>query len=216
VINLFAGCPGAGEDAKYPNWIICPWPTYFDEGIKWQWDKKIIPFWKEKVKAAKKAGVRFGFEMHPGDSIYNPETLLMLREKLDSEEVSCNFDPSHLFWQGIDPIVAVKRLGSAIVHSHAKDSQVDREIADFRGVNDWKPYAEVKDRAWSFRTVGYGHDYQFWNDYVSALNTIGFDGTISIEHEDPVIEVNEGLKKSVDFLKTVLLYKKPGKLWFDA
>jgi sugar phosphate isomerase/epimerase len=216
VINLFAGCPGAGEDARYPNWITCPWPSYFSDAIKWQWNKKIIPFWKEKTKAAKILGIKFGFEMHPGDAIYNPETLLLLREKLDSEEVSCNFDPSHLFWQGIDPIIVIKKLSSAIVHTHAKDSQVDRALVEFRGVNDWKPYTEVQKRAWSFRTIGYGHDMQFWKNYVSSLRLIGFDGVLSIEHEDPIIEIEEGLKKSVEFLKGILLYKKPGKLWFDA
>jgi sugar phosphate isomerase/epimerase len=88
VVNCFAGCPGAGEDAKYPNWITCPWPTYFGESVNWQWKKRVIPFWKEMAKRAKDSGVRFGFEMHPGDVIYNPEALLKLRDAAGEEKVA--------------------------------------------------------------------------------------------------------------------------------
>ena len=214
VVNGFAGCPGAGENDESPNWITCPWPPYFDEGIKWQWEKKVIPFWKKMAEKAKKAGVKFGFEMHPGDVVYNTEALLKLREEVDSEVISCNFDPSHLFWQGMDPIVCIKCLGKAIVHVHAKDSKVDRSVVEFRGVNDWKHYGELAKRAWTFRTVGYGHGLEFWNDFVSVLRMVGYDGVISIEHEDPLMSPNEGLTKAIDFLKRVLLYEKTGKMWW--
>jgi len=214
VINCFAGCPGAGEDAKYPNWITCPWPPYFGDSVKWQWEKKVIPFWKEMTEKAKKAGVKFGFEMHPGDVVYNTEALLKLREEVGQEEIACNFDPSHLFWQGMDPITCIRRLGDAIVHVHAKDSKVDRLVIDFRGVNDWKHYGEIAKRAWTFRTVGYGHGAQFWNDFVSTLRLVGYDGVISIEHEDPLMSANEGLNKAIEFLSKVLLYEKPGEMWW--
>ncbi len=213
VVNGFAGCPGAGEDAKYPNWITCPWPTYFSDAVKWQWEERLVPFWKEIAGLAKGAGVKIGFEMHPGDMIYNPELLLKLREEA-GEEMSCNFDPSHLFWQGIDPILAVNLLGDAIVHVHAKDSKVNKNVVDFRGINDWKHYAEIAKRAWTFRTVGYGHGASFWNDFVSALRLAGYDGAISIEHEDPLMSADEGLGKAIEFLKGVLLFEKPGEMWW--
>ena len=213
VINGFAGCPGAGPGAKYPNWITCPWPPYFDEGIKWQWENAAIPFWSEMAKKAKKAGVKFAFEMHPGDMLYNTEALLMLRESV-GEEISCNFDPSHLFWQGMDPIVCIKRLGDAIIHVHAKDVTVDKNVVEFRGVNDWKHYGDIANRAWTFRTVGYGHDAMFWNDFVSTLRLVGYDGVISIEHEDPLMSANEGLMKAIQFLQKVLLYEEVGEMWW--
>ncbi|MGM0365362.1 MAG: sugar phosphate isomerase/epimerase family protein [Actinomycetota bacterium] len=213
-ITCFAGCPGAGEDARYPNWITCPWPPYFDKAIKWQWEKKVIPFWKEMVKTAKKAGVKFAFEMHPGDVVYNPEALAKLRQEVGSEEIACNFDPSHLFWQGIDPILAISKVGDMIVHVHAKDSKVNRSVVEYRGVNDWKHYGEIAKRAWTFRTVGYGHGQDFWNDFVSALRLSGYDGVISIEHEDPLMSADEGLAKAIDFLEKVLLYEKPGEMWW--
>ncbi len=214
VITCFAGCPGAGEDAKYPNWITCPWPPYFGDSVKWQWEKKVVPFWKEMAKLAKDAGIKFGFEMHPGDVVYNTEALLKLREEVGTEEISCNFDPSHLFWQGMDPIVCIRRLGDVIVHVHAKDSKVDKSVVDFRGANDWKHYGEIAKRAWTFRTVGYGHGAEFWNDFVSTLRLVGYDGVISIEHEDPLMSATEGLNKAIGFLNKVLLYEKPGEMWW--
>ncbi len=213
IVNGFAGCPGAGKDAKYPNWITCPWPPYFADAVKWQWEERLVPFWKKMAGLAKDAGVKFGLEMHPGDMIYNPELLLKLREEA-GEEISCNFDPSHLFWQGIDPILAINGLGSAIVHVHAKDSQVNKHVVYFRGINDWKHYSEIPKRAWTFRTVGYGHGADFWNDFVSALRLADYDGVISIEHEDPLMSADEGFGKAVEFLSRVLLYEKPGKMWW--
>jgi sugar phosphate isomerase/epimerase len=211
VVNCFGGCPGGGEDAKYPNWITCPWPAYFGDAVKWQWEEKLVPFWKEMVKLGRDAGVRFGLEMHPGDMIYNPELLLKLREEI-GKEISCNFDPSHLFWQGIDPIVAIERLGDAIVHVHGKDCQINRYVVSFRGVNDWKHYSEIQKRAWTFRTVGYGHGAGFWNDFISALRVVGYDGVISIEHEDLLMSAGEGLGKAVKFLDGVLLREKPAEM----
>lgn len=213
VVNNFAGCPGASEDSKDPNWITCPWPSYFGEAVKWQWEKKLIPFYREISKKLKKEKVCVAFEMHPGDMIYNPEAFLMLREAV-GEEMGCNFDPSHLFWQGIDPIVAVKKLGSAIMHVHAKDSKINNSVVDFRGVNDWKDYGEISKRAWTFRTVGYGHSYDFWNEFVSTLRLTGYDGVLSIEHEDPLMSANEGLTKAIKFLQGVLLYESPGEMWW--
>lgn len=214
VVNCFAGCPGAGEGAKYPNWITFPWPSYFEDGIKWQWEKKVIPFWKEMTKIAKKAGVKFGFEMHPVDTVYNTEVFLKLREEVGLEEISCNLDPSHLFWQGMDPIIVIKSLGKAIVHVHAKDNKIDESVVAFRGLLDWKHHREVSKRAWTFRTVGYGHGLDFWNNFVSTLRLVGYDGVISIEHEDPLMSANEGLSKAIEFLKKVLLYETPDEMWW--
>jgi len=213
IINNFAGCPGASEDAKDPNWITCPWPPYFGDAVNWQWEKKVIPFWSETAKKLKKSKVVVAFEMHPGDVVYNTEALLKLREAV-GEEICCNFDPSHLFWQGIDPIVSIKRLGTAIKHVHAKDSRVDKSVVEFRGVNDWKHYGDIANRAWTFRTVGYGHDADFWNEFVSTLRLVGYDAVISIEHEDPLMSANEGLNKAINFLKGVLLYEDVGEMWW--
>ena len=214
VINCFAGCPGSAEDAKYPNWITYPWPDYFGKSIKWQWEVKVIPFWKEMAKLAKKVGVKLGFEMHSSDIVYNPELLLKLKEEVGAEEISCNLDPSHLFWQGINPIKSIQCLKDTIVHVHAKDTRIDKSVVEFRGVNDWKDFSEIPKRAWTFRTVGYGHGLEFWKDFVYTLRLVGYDEVVSIEHEDPLMSRDEGLNKAIDFLNRIILYEKPGEMWW--
>ncbi len=214
-VTCFAGCPGASENSLDPNWITCPFPPYFGESVKWQWEKRVIPFWKEIVKKAKKSKVKIGFEMHPGDVVYNPEALIMLRNKVGEEEIACNFDPSHLFWQGIDPVESITHLGDMIVHVHAKDCKVNERVVRYRGVNDWKHYGNVSGRAWNFRTVGYGHGTNFWNDFVSTLRLIGYDWVLSIEHEDPLMTVEEGIDKSIGFLESVLIHAPVEKQWWE-
>jgi sugar phosphate isomerase/epimerase len=214
-VTCFAGCPGATEKATEPNWITCAFPPYFGDAVLWQWEKRVIPFWKDVAAKAKKAGVKCAFEMHPGDVVYNPEGLLMLREKVGEEEIACNFDPSHLFWQGIDPIESLIHLKDMIAHVHAKDCRVNERLVRYRGVNDWKHYGDVAGRAWNFRTVGYGHGLDFWNDFVSTLRLVGYDWVLSIEHEDPLMSVEEGIDKSIDFLNTVLIHAPVEKQWWE-
>jgi sugar phosphate isomerase/epimerase len=211
VLNGFAGCPGAGEDARYPNWITCPWPPFFGNAVKWQWEKKIIPFWKEMSKRLMDAGVKLAFEMHPGDAVYNPEALLMLREAV-GECVACNFDPSHLFWQGIDPLLVIRRLREIIVHVHAKDVLVDDDVVRWRGNLDWKPQHDILNRAWTFRTLGYGHDALWWKKFISTLKLAGYNGVISIEYEDPLMSADEGLRKAVSFMEDAMMYEEPGEM----
>lgn len=213
-VNLFAGCPGSSDEDKHANWITCPWPTEFSEIVAWQWKERIIPYWKEQAPFAKAHGdIKFCFEMHPGVAVYNPETLLRLRDAV-GETVGCNFDPSHLFWQGIDPVAAIRQLGGVIYHTHAKDCRVDTVNTSVNGVLDTKPYADVFHRSWIFRTVGYGHGYQVWKDIISTLKMVGYDYVLSIEHEDSLMSVGEGLRKAIAFLKDVLIAEKAGAMWW--
>ena len=204
VVNCFAGCPGAGKGAKYPNWITCPWPPDFGKGIKWQWKKEVTPFWEKMVKKAKKYGIKFGFELHPGDVLYNPETLIKLREDVGEEEISCNLDPSHFFWQGMDPILIIKKLRRMIIHVHLKDITINKLVVKFRGVNDWKDYNEIEKRAWNFSTIGEGHDKKFWNDFILALDGVGYKGVLNVENEDLILSNDEVFKKSIHLLKKIM------------
>ncbi len=212
VIN-FSGCPGGTDSDKYPNWVTCPWPEDFSEILKWQWDKKIIPYWKKEAKFAAEHGVRVAFEMHPGMAVYNTETMLNLRKEC-GKNIGANFDPSHLFWQGMDPLVSLLKLKGCVYHVHAKDCKVDIDNAKANGVLDTKPYGDEINRSWIFRTVGYGHSEIFWRDFVSTLRLIGYDGVLSIEHEDSLMSSNEGFKKAVSFLKGIVLKEKPGELFW--
>ena len=174
----------------------------------------LIPYWQKTVEFGRKYGVtKFAFEMHPGFCVYNTETLLKLRAAV-GPEIGANFDPSHLVWQGMDTVQAIKELGPAIFHFHAKDTRLDEANIKRIGVLDTKHYSDVAGRAWNFRSVGYGHDQFFWKEVVTALQTVGYDGTLSIEHEDSMMSVKEGLEKAIECLKSVLVYEKPGAMWW--
>ena len=210
VVTTFSGCPGDHADAKYPNWVTCPWPNDFLAILDWQWNKVAIPYWKQQVKFAANLGIhKIALEAHPGFLVYNPETLLKLRNAV-GESIGANFDPSHFFWQGIDPVKAVRKLEGAIHHVHAKDTGLYPINADTDGYLDTKPYSDEKNRAWVFRTVGYGHGTDFWCDFVSTLRLVGYDGTLSMEHEDSLMTPAEGLRKGVKFLQDVILREPKG------
>lgn len=216
VINCFSGCPGDCEESKHPNWVVCPWPDDFSEVVKWQWEEKLIPYWKQKVAFAREHGVKkFALEMHPGFCVYNPETALRLREAV-GEEIGVNFDPSHLIWQGIDPVLAIRTLGKAgaIFHFHAKDTKVDKYNTALNGVLDTKHYSDEINRSWIFRSCGYGNDYSYWKAMVSELVLCGYDNALSIEHEDSLMSVSEGLNKAISFLKDVLTHEKLDQMWW--
>ena len=211
VVTTFSGCPGDGSPgARYPNWVTCPWPPDFLKILDYQWNEAAIPYWREQVKFAADNGVRkVALEAHPGFLVYNPETMLRLREAT-GEVLGVNFDPSHFFWQGIDPVKAVRKLAGAIHHVHAKDTGLYPVNADYDGYLDTKSYRDVTRRAWIFRTVGYGHGAEFWTDFVSTLRMVGYDGTLSIEHEDSLMSHAEGLRKGVEFLRGIVLREEKG------
>jgi sugar phosphate isomerase/epimerase len=213
VVNGFSGCPGDHAGAKHPNWVTCAWPPDFLEVLDWQWNERVIPYWTEEARFAREHGVVVGFEMHPGFVVYNPETLLRLRAAA-GDELGANFDPSHLFWQGIDPVEAIKELGDAIFHVHAKDTAIDAANVAVNGVLDTKGYDKLLERSWLFRTVGYGHGEKTWRDIVSVLRAVGYDYVMSIEHEDALASVDEGLSKAVRLLQEVLLAEKPADMWW--
>lgn len=205
-IITFSGCPGDQPNAKYPNWVTCAWPEDYLAILDYQWNEVLIPYWKEAVKFANAHGVtKIALEMHPGFCVYNPETLLKLRRAV-GETIGANFDPSHLIWQGIEPVAAIRELAGAIYHVHAKDTRVDKYNTAKNGVLDTKHYSDELHRAWVFRTVGYGNDMQYWKDLVSALRLCGYDKVLSIEHEDSFMTIDEGLEKAVRFLKDVMIH----------
>ncbi|HEX3617803.1 MAG TPA: sugar phosphate isomerase/epimerase [Solirubrobacteraceae bacterium] len=215
VVNGFSGCPGDGRGASVPNWITCPWPPEYAEVLAWQWAESAIPYWREQCEIAGAHGVRIGLEMHPGFLVYNPETLISLRQAT-GPELGANFDPSHLFWQGIDPVRAIRELAEAgaLFHVHAKDTFVDRHNVERNGVLDTKTYDQVPRRAWTFRTVGFGHGEAEWREIVSALRVAGYDGVISIEHEDILMSRDEGLERAVQTLRSVVPRERADAPWW--
>lgn len=215
VVNCFSGTAGDHEGAKYPNWPVAPWPTEYSDVLKWQWEEKLIPYWKEWGQYAQDHNVKIGLELHGGFLVHTPYTMLKLREET-CEAVGANLDPSHLWWQGIEPVAAIKILGKAdaIHHFHAKDTYIDQDNVNMYGLTDMQPYSEVQTRAWTFRSVGCGHDMQEWSDMMSALRTYGYDYVISIEHEDPLMSIEEGFMRAVRNLQSVLIEEQPGDMWW--
>lgn len=216
VVNTFSGTPGDSDDAKSPNWPVAPWPTEYADVLKWQWENKLVPYWKEQATFAEQHGVKIGLELHAGFLVHTPYTMLKLRELTGNAAIGANLDPSHLWWQGIDPVAAIKILGkeNAIHHFHAKDTYIDQDNVNMYGLTDMQPYTEIRTRAWNFRSVGYGHSMQEWSDIVSALRTYGYDHVISIEHEDPIMSIEEGFHKAVKNLKSVNMEEQPATMWW--
>lgn len=215
-IVTFSGCPGGSRDDKTPNWVTCPWPGDFSKILEYQWNEVLIPYWKKTAAFAKEHGVtKIAFEMHPGFCVYNPETLLRLRAAV-GDAIGANFDPSHLIWQGIDPVAAIRALKGAIYHFHAKDTKVDTYNTAVNGVLDTKPFGNEIGRSWIFRSVGFGHGIEFWRDIISNLRLVGYDKVMSIEHEDSLMNQDEGLAHAAKFLKdSIIAEPRPGEMrWF--
>lgn len=212
-VITFSGCPGAGPKAKEANWITSPWPPEFAQMLEWQWSERVVPYWKDTARFCKARGVRVAIEMHPNFIAYNPESMLRLRD-VAKGTIGCNFDPSHLFWQQCDPVLAIRALGDAIYHVHAKDCRMDSHNTAANGVLDTKSYLRESERSWVFRTVGYGNNALVWKDIVSALRMVGYDWTISIEHEDALMSPSEGLKKAVEFLRDIVIREARGDVYW--
>ena len=211
-VNVFSGNPGDGPQATQPNWVTCTWPPEYAAILRWQWEDVLLPYWTEAGAFAAGHGVRLAFEMHPGFAVYNPRTLLRLRAEV-GDVIGANMDPSHLFWQGIDPILAIRELDAAIFHVDAKDTLLDPHLIARNGVLDVPPSGSPGERPWLFRSVGDGHDLLFWKRFVGALRLAGYDGVISIEHEDPLASTDEGIDRAIATLRAAILTEPPTATW---
>ena len=208
-VNVFAGCPGDGPGATRPSWVATSWPPEFPEILEWQWVDVVLPYWSEAAAFAASHGVRIGVEMEPGFVVYNPRTLLRLRREI-GDVIGVNLDPSHLFWQGIDVLEAIRMLGAAIVHVDAKDTLVDAANVRANGLLDLVARDDHVARPWTFRSVGVGHDVAFWTDFVRALSAEGYDYVISIEHEDPFATMDDGLRHAAHTLREAMTAARAG------
>ncbi|GGI65719.1 MULTISPECIES: sugar phosphate isomerase/epimerase family protein [Enterococcus] len=215
VVNGFSGIAAGNATDTQVNWPTLPWPTEYEDSYNYQWDQKLIPYWKGINTDAEAAGVKIGIELHGGFLAHTPYTMLKLRDAA-GKAIGCNLDPSHLWWQGIDPVAAIKILGkeNAIHHFHAKDTYLDQDNINMYGLTDMQSYGNVQSRAWTFRSVGCGHDLKEWSDIISALRLYGYDYVLSIEHEDPIMSVDEGLTRAVTNLKSIMIKDQPSDMWW--
>ena len=206
-VVLMSGLPGGPGDAN-PNWIVTDWPPECGRILEYQWNEVIIPYWRELVAYARNAGVRrLCLELHGHQAVYNPRTLLRLREAV-GETVGANYDPSHPLWMGADPLAAVRALGSAIYYVHAKDTRIEPLAAGLDGILETRPFAAAAERSWNYVTLGYGHDETWWRQFCAALRMAGYDDVLSIEHEDAIVAPLEGVRRSVELLRRVAFFDR--------
>ncbi len=213
-VTCFSGLPAGSEAGEVPNWITAPWPPEHGDALEYQWDVA-TDYWSDLAEHAADHDVDVAIEMHPNMIVYEPHGMLRLREATN-DRIGANFDPSHLYWQGISVTDAIRLLGDedAIHHFHAKDTKVYEEQAREKGVLDTAPYTDEPNRSWLFRSVGYGHGEDHWRDVVSTLRMVGYDGALSIEHEDSLTSAREGLEKGVDLLERVVFETQPGDAYW--
>jgi sugar phosphate isomerase/epimerase len=204
-VVTMSGCPGAPGGSPIGIWAV--WSSVADdEGLyAWQLEHEVAPFWREQSRRAAEIApdVRICLELHAGLAAYNPASFLQLAE-VTGRNVGVNLDPSHFWWQGIDPLAVVEALGDRIGFAHAKDTTVYPERVRLNGVNDHRFPPDPAVNSWHFSAVGEGHDDATWTALLAAIRAAGHDGTVSIEHEDPRYDGAEGVERSLAGLRRAL------------
>jgi sugar phosphate isomerase/epimerase len=203
-VVMMSGCPGGPGDAN-ANWVVTAWPPEMQAILNYQWDEVLIPYWRDLAAYANGLGIKkLCLELHGHQNVYNVETFFRLREAV-GDTVGVNFDPSHLLWMGADPLAAIRALGDAIFHVHAKDTRVEPSVCGINGRLETKPAEAPRERAWNYVTLGYGHGEAWWRRFCAALRMVGYNDVLSIEHEDTAMAPLEGVRKSVRLLREVMI-----------
>lgn len=202
-IVTMSGCPGDSPHGRTFNWIWFPWPEEMLDILDGQWDEA-VEVWQDLAGFALAHGVnRIAFELHPLHLVYNVPTLMRLRDAV-GPCIGANMDPSHLFWQRMDPLRVVHALGPAVHHVHLKDTEVfDGQVA-LNGVLDPRPMTAPSERSWVFRTVGEANSEAFWSDFLDALREIGYEEELSIENEDPFLPGASGVRRAAEFITPLM------------
>ncbi|MFT7650072.1 MAG: sugar phosphate isomerase/epimerase [Candidatus Poriferisodalaceae bacterium] len=202
-VVCMSGLPGGSGNDVTPNWITSSWPPETQEILQWQWDERLLPYWQELAQHAEQVGLgKIAIELHGNQLVSNPPTLLRLREEI-GPVVGANFDPSHMMRMGGDPIASIDFLGDAIHHVHAKDTFINTSKMATTTRLENGPLDALADRSWWHVTLGYGHSEDWWREFCYRLRLSGYDGWLSIEHEDILIGRIEGVRRSVELLQAV-------------
>jgi sugar phosphate isomerase/epimerase len=219
-VITMSGNPGAHPGAQSPSWVVVPWDSAYTEVLEYQWNAIAVPFWRDIEDRARDAGVRVCIEMHPHNLVYNPATLVRLIDSTGAEHVGAELDPSHLFWQGIEPLVAIDYLGDRVFCTAAKDTRINDEHCRLYGVLDnrhrppgpGEPVIGLGGRyvlnmwpenpSWQFVAVGRGHDVDYWAAFLRKLQEIDPNMVVNIEHEDSELGQIEGLRLAAQNLRS--------------
>jgi sugar phosphate isomerase/epimerase len=208
-VVMMSGLPGGCAGDKTPNWIISSWPPENEKILEWQWNERIIPYWEKTVNLAGQCGIKkIALENHGSQAVYNVESLLRLRKAVGSV-VGMNLDPGHLFWMGGDGCAAVRALGSALYHIHAKDVRIEYPHAAVNGLLETLPADKAGLRSWNYTAVGFGHDLLWWKTFFASARMAGYDGAVSLEMEDVSMSQTAGCVKSLEVLRSALELQTP-------
>lgn len=204
-VVAMSGCPGGPGGGGWPVFAGGAWLPDMEGLWEHQWPEVIAPYWRELSAWAAGAapGVDICLELHPGTSIYNAASFTLLRE-VTGDNVKVNLDPSHFWWQGIDPVTTVRALGDHIGFVHGKDTLVHEDRVALHGVLDFRWPAGADTMPWHFCAVGRGRPIGEWRRLMDALHEAGYDGPVSIEHEDPTLTPEAGIEASLDGLRAVM------------
>jgi sugar phosphate isomerase/epimerase len=203
-VCTMSGLPVGRAGDLMPNWVVSSWPPETRDILRYQWDDVLIPFWTDIVALAKASGVaQIALELHGNQAVYNVPSLLKLRAAV-GPVVGANLDPSHLFWMGADPLMAAGALGDAVYHVHAKDTFLNAPVQATTSLLENGSLMDIPARSWSYITLGFGHGEEWWRQFCYRLRMVGYDGWLSIEHEDVLLNAVEGLEKSVALLQGVM------------
>ncbi len=215
-MTLIAGCPEGAEGDSCPVWITQQIEVpFYRKVLEWQWEKRLLPYWKEQGKIAADHGVTLCFENQIGDMLHSPETIKRFHEEI-GPVAACNFDISHIWAQGMDPIEALLYLGDLVQHVHIKDALIHEHNRRLKGYTDSTYPTNPKERTYTFTIPGWGHDEGVWREVIATLRLIGYDDILSMEMECEYINIKEGLQKAVAFLRPIVLEKPVGKRWWQA
>lgn len=203
-VCTMSGLPAGSPTDTMPNWVVSSWPPEAQEILRYQWEEKLLPFWTGIVSQAAEHGVeKIALELHGNQVVYNVPSLLKLRAAV-GPTVGANLDPSHLFWMGADPLIAAEALGDAVYHVHAKDTFLNAPKQATTSLLENGSLMDIPARSWSYITLGFGHGEEWWRQFCYRLKMAGYDGWLSIEHEDVLLNGLEGLEKSVALLQGVM------------
>jgi sugar phosphate isomerase/epimerase len=217
-VVTMSGLPAGHPGGRTANWVVNPWDSQYLDVLDHQWNDVAVPFWKDIQARARAADVKVCIEMHPHNLVFNPATLERLVDSVGATHVGAEMDPSHLFWQGIDPVAAVEYLGGLVYHAAAKDTRINEANVRLYGVLDDRFTRTPADRnpiglggrntlnqwpqrpSWEFVAVGRGHDLGFWTRFLRALAAVDPDIAVNIEHEDQELDQIEGLRLAAENL----------------
>jgi sugar phosphate isomerase/epimerase len=214
-ITVVSGLPAGGPEDRAPNWIVPSIYPDLENAYRWQWNERVIPYWKNACDVARASDVTICMEPIAGFVVYNGQTFLRLREAC-GDALRVNLDPSHLWWMGIDPIELIDQLGDSIAYAHAKDVSLDPRRIRRDGLVPACNYDDWDGRSWIYRAIGFGHPEAFWKDYLTALRRAGYDDVVSMEIEESFMSVEEAVAKSAEMVRRAMPADPiPEQNWFD-